>query len=212
MPANDDVRACVPPRPLLVLASLPLLAAAPDLAAEPKAAEAGVAAAPIAPNLASPGPGAPPVTSTPAATPPAPDRIATDAPAPASTTSPNPSTATAGEPPWTDRIQLEGLVDAYGSLRFGAGNLLAPNELRAFDLANDSLYVGYAELAMKTKGGPAGFRLALGFSPGADLASFDTPGGAAPAVSNDFKSIQQAFVRVELADKLTLRLGKFRTT
>lgn len=114
---------------------------------------------------------------------------------------------------WSDRVRFEGLIDAFASHRAGNAGI-APNEFRAFDLVNDSFHVGYAELAIETKG-TAGLRLDIGFGPGADLSSADTPSAGAPLeVSNIFKQVQQAYATIKLPTRtsLTLDVGKFTTS
>lgn len=124
------------------------------------------------------------------------------------------------ESSWLERVKVEGVIDTFASVRSG-GSLLSHNEFRAFDLANGTFHLGYAELAITSAEGPAGLRLDLGFGPGADLASMDTPDPAGPPVVSDiFKNIQQAYATFELSSalgaewptKLTLDVGKFTTT
>src|SRR6266404_6390542 len=49
--------------------------------------------------------------------------------------------------PWKDAITVEGLVDAYGGVRFG-GNATQPANFRVFDGPTDGFVLAYTELAV----------------------------------------------------------------
>ena len=108
--------------------------------------------------------------------------------------------------PWKDAITVEGLVDAYGGVRFG-GYATQPANFRVFDAPTDGFVLAYTELAVAMKAEPVGFRFDLGFGEVADLSS-STP---LPEV---WKHIQQAYVTYALATSkpITIDVGKFVTS
>ena len=108
--------------------------------------------------------------------------------------------------PWKDAITVEGLVDAYGGVRFG-GYATQPANFRVFDGPTDGFVLAYTELAVAMKAEPVGFRFDLGFGQVADLSS------SAPGIEV-WKHIQQAYVTYALATSkpITIDVGKFVTS
>jgi len=131
---------------------------------------------------------------------------------------PAPQETKAAEPPakpWYEKVKLEGTLDAYYGYRFQGGPSDKVNEQRIFDISNNTFSLGYGKLALSMPAEPAGFRLDLGFGPGADLTSTDTTTDAKtgnPVASEMLKHVQQAYGTVKLFNTLSVDIGKFVTS
>jgi hypothetical protein len=119
-------------------------------------------------------------------------------PAPAPTPTPEP------EKPG---VEVSGFVDAYYEYNFNKVDPL----LRSFDVQHNTLSLSLAEVALEKKAttdSRIGFRLDLDFGKTAAIVASFEPEEFGPDI---YQNIQQAYVSVAPADKLTVDFGKFVT-
>jgi Putative beta-barrel porin-2, OmpL-like. bbp2 len=121
-------------------------------------------------------------------------------------------------PPWYTRVKVEGMVDAYYSFRFQGTPSQKVNELRVFDVLNNTFALGFAKVAVSYPVEPVGFRLDVGFGPTAAITATDLPstGVVSPAplspVFTALQAIEQAYASVKLGGLVTVDVGKFVTS
>jgi hypothetical protein len=119
-------------------------------------------------------------------------------PAPAPTPAPEPE-----KPP----IEVSGFVDAYYEYNF---NKVDP-QLRSFDVQHNTLSLSLAEIALEKKATPksrVGFRVDLDFGKTAEIVASLEPASDGLMI---YQNIQQAYLSVAPADKVTVDFGKFVT-
>jgi hypothetical protein len=146
--------------------------------------------------------------------PPQPESTEPQAVTPVVTTTPVATPGEAAAPAsWYDTVVIGGLVDAYFSAPLRSDDettFTTPSLVRAFDVANGSFTLAYAELNLSMAAKPVGFRVDLGY--GADataIAILDAPAGR-----GTFANVQQAYVsfQVPTLPNLVVDFGRFVTT
>jgi opacity protein-like surface antigen len=110
-------------------------------------------------------------------------------------------------PPEPPGVEVTGFVDAYYGYNFNKVDPL----LRSFDVQHNTLSLSLAEVALEktvSTSSRLGFRIDVDFGKTADLvAAFEPEENG----SEIYKNIQQAYLSVQAADKLTVDVGKFVT-